>query len=122
MSNAAPGWYPTGDSLRWWDGSQWTQHVHVPEPQPQAPAPQAAQAPAQSEAPTQVHTPAPVQGPAQSQAPVQSQGPVRSHAPAQSQGSKPGRFDKLKGGDTDYKRLAILVALAVIVAIIYFLT
>jgi len=29
-----PGWFPEPGSqaLRWWDGSQWTQHRHVPPP------------------------------------------------------------------------------------------
>lgn len=34
MSSPAPGWYadPSGaPGLRWWDGAQWTEHVHVAE-------------------------------------------------------------------------------------------
>jgi hypothetical protein len=27
MSNASPGWYPAGNQLRWWDGTQWTSHT-----------------------------------------------------------------------------------------------
>jgi Protein of unknown function (DUF2510) len=27
LSSSTPaGWYPEGDRLRWWDGSQWTEH------------------------------------------------------------------------------------------------
>lgn len=25
---AEPGWYPNGDVMRWWDGSEWTAHTH----------------------------------------------------------------------------------------------
>jgi len=39
-----PGWYPdptagasAGGQLRWWDGTQWTGHVHVPSPSPGQP-------------------------------------------------------------------------------------
>ncbi|MZD10085.1 DUF2510 domain-containing protein [Streptomyces sp. SID5785] len=67
QSNTPAGWYPdpqgTPQTLRWWDGSQWTEHTHaagaqVPpqaaQPQPQAqPAaqPQAAAQPAQAQQP-----------------------------------------------------------------------
>jgi hypothetical protein len=36
MSTTPAGWYrdPNGAGLRWWDGVQWTQHVHLPQPQP----------------------------------------------------------------------------------------
>jgi hypothetical protein len=31
----APGWYDDGHgALRWWDGSQWTEHVAQPDPEP----------------------------------------------------------------------------------------
>ena len=35
MANPPPpaGWYPHGQALRWWDGSQWTEHIQ-PLPKP----------------------------------------------------------------------------------------
>src|SRR5688572_15011097 len=31
----APGWYDDGrGELRWWDGTQWTEHVQTPDPDP----------------------------------------------------------------------------------------
>ncbi|MFF3495418.1 phospholipid scramblase-related protein [Streptomyces sp. NPDC002795] len=45
-SNTPAGWYPdpqgVPQTLRWWDGAQWTEHTHAA--QTQAPAPQQAQA------------------------------------------------------------------------------
>ncbi|WP_394428983.1 phospholipid scramblase-related protein [Streptomyces sp. SGAir0957] len=58
QSNTPAGWYPdpqgAPQSLRYWDGSQWTEHTHAqapaaqqpqvpPQPQPQPPQPQAVQ-------------------------------------------------------------------------------
>ncbi|MDZ8276842.1 DUF2510 domain-containing protein [Microbacterium aquimaris] len=43
MSATPPGWYDDGHgALRWWDGLQWTEHVHVPEQPQAAPAPEQA--------------------------------------------------------------------------------
>jgi len=39
MSNAAPGWYPAGDGLRWWDGTAWTEKTQ-PLPAQRSTAPQ----------------------------------------------------------------------------------
>lgn len=40
MTNAQPGWYPdpAGDTgkLRYWDGTQWTDHLAEPQPAPDA--------------------------------------------------------------------------------------
>ncbi|MEZ0166782.1 RDD family protein [Kineococcus sp. LSe6-4] len=38
-----PGWYPDpsdprSSDLRWWDGSQWTDHVHAQQPSPEEPS------------------------------------------------------------------------------------
>lgn len=46
MSTTPPGWYDDGHgALRWWDGSQWTDHVHAagqaPSAEADAPAPAA---------------------------------------------------------------------------------
>lgn len=37
--NPDPGWYPnpTGDGLRWWDGTRWTDHVHSADVTPAEP-------------------------------------------------------------------------------------
>ncbi|MDW4571720.1 DUF2510 domain-containing protein [Microbacterium sp. M3] len=35
MTTTPPGWYDDGHgALRWWDGSQWTEHVAQPDPEP----------------------------------------------------------------------------------------
>lgn len=35
MSTTAPGWYPAGNELRWWDGNQWTDQTQpLPGSQP----------------------------------------------------------------------------------------
>lgn len=54
MSTTPPGWYDDGHgALRWWDGTQWTEHVQTPDPLPAAPAgPLAETAPAIPPAPT----------------------------------------------------------------------
>lgn len=34
MTSKPPGWYDDGrGALRWWDGTQWTEHVAVPDPE-----------------------------------------------------------------------------------------
>jgi len=34
MTSTPPGWYDDGyGALRWWDGSQWTEHVATPDPE-----------------------------------------------------------------------------------------
>ncbi|MGY0490539.1 phospholipid scramblase-related protein [Streptomyces sp. WG-D5] len=78
QSNIPAGWYPDpqgapqgpSQGLRWWDGSQWTEHTHAAAqaaPPVQAPAPVPAQAPPVPAPPVQ----APVQAPPV-QAPVQA--------------------------------------------------
>lgn len=35
MTSMPPGWYDDGHgALRWWDGTQWTEHVATPDPEP----------------------------------------------------------------------------------------
>ncbi|MFZ3561077.1 MULTISPECIES: phospholipid scramblase-related protein [unclassified Streptomyces] len=68
-SNTPAGWYPdpqgTPQTLRWWDGAQWTEHTHAAQAQPPA---QAAQAPAAGQVPPQQQAPAQQQfAPAQQQ-------------------------------------------------------
>ncbi|NEB81499.1 DUF2510 domain-containing protein [Streptomyces sp. SID14478] len=82
QSNTPAGWYPdpqgAPQTLRWWDGSQWTEHTHDQGPQqaqPQAQAPAAGQVPPQAQQPR-----------AQ---PVQAQ-PVQQQQPAQGQFAGPG--------------------------------
>lgn len=66
-SNTPAGWYPdpqgTPQLLRWWDGSQWTQHTSPGEGQGQAAQAQAQQVPQQAQ-PAQQPAQAPVQAPA----------------------------------------------------------
>jgi hypothetical protein len=39
MATTPPGWYDDGrGALRWWDGSQWTEHVQTPDAEPAADA------------------------------------------------------------------------------------
>lgn len=61
-SNTPAGWYAdphgTPNLLRYWDGSQWTEHTHAGQPQPQA----------------QPQAPVPPQGQYQKQAPQQAYG------------------------------------------------
>ena len=56
-SNTPAGWYPdpqgTPQTLRWWDGAQWTEHTHAAQAQPPAQAPAAGQVPPQQQAPAQ---------------------------------------------------------------------
>ncbi|MGW2342053.1 phospholipid scramblase-related protein [Streptomyces sp. NPDC001661] len=84
-SNTPAGWYPdpqgTPQTLRWWDGAQWTEHTH------------AAQAPAQPQAPAAGQVPPQQQAPAQQQfAPVQQQ---PQFAPGQPQ--QPQQFAQPQG-------------------------
>jgi uncharacterized protein YxjI len=78
-SNTPAGWYPdphgAARTLRYWDGSQWTEHTHADQ---QAPAQQPAQAPAQPlpQVPAQQAGPDPrVQRQVQQQAGVAPSGP-----------------------------------------------
>ncbi|GAA1935863.1 hypothetical protein GCM10009775_29670 [Microbacterium aoyamense] len=37
MTSMPPGWYDDQrGALRWWDGTQWTEHVATPDPEPEA--------------------------------------------------------------------------------------
>ncbi|MFI6876863.1 phospholipid scramblase-related protein [Streptomyces sp. NPDC050400] len=55
QSNTPAGWYPdpqgAAQTLRWWDGAQWTEHTHAGQ----------AQAPAAGQVPPQAQQPQPVQ-------------------------------------------------------------
>ena len=44
MTTTPPGWYDDGQgALRWWDGAQWTDHVHAPDAPGEPPAEAAAE-------------------------------------------------------------------------------
>ncbi|QIK05348.1 DUF2510 domain-containing protein [Streptomyces sp. ID38640] len=93
-ANIPAGWYAdpqgTPHQLRWWDGSQWTEHTHpgqqaaapaqggAPQPGPrqaqQAPAQQAIQQPPQQQMPQQFAPQQPVQTPGQAPYPGPQQG------------------------------------------------
>ncbi|MEV0786402.1 phospholipid scramblase-related protein [Streptomyces sp. NPDC050423] len=84
-SNVSAGWYPDPHGapqlLRYWDGSQWTEHTNPAGGQPQAPA--QGQAPAQAQAPQQQAAPQ-----HQQQAPAQQQ--YQQPAAVPQQGGAPG--------------------------------
>jgi hypothetical protein len=83
--NVPPGWYPDGQgSQRWWDGTQWTEHVQPAAPQQPAQPP----APQQQPAAPQQHpaAPQPGYGPPQAQQsghPGQQPGYPQSGQPGQ---------------------------------------
>ncbi|WP_285564270.1 phospholipid scramblase-related protein [Streptomyces sp. RTGN2] len=93
-SNVSAGWYPDPHGapqlLRYWDGSQWTEHTNPAGGQQQAQAP--AQAPAQSaQVPQQQHQPQAAQQQYQQQAPAQQQpAAVPQQGMPQQQGGVPG--------------------------------
>lgn len=54
MTTTPPGWYDDGHgAMRWWDGSQWTEHVAEPDAEPSPDAPTEAEIVAASEADAQ---------------------------------------------------------------------
>jgi hypothetical protein len=61
MATTSPGWYDDGHgALRWWDGTQWTEHVAAPDPEPAAEAATTLETPADAApAPTLGSTPVP---------------------------------------------------------------
>jgi uncharacterized protein YxjI len=84
QSNVPPGWYPDPHGapqlLRWWDGSQWTEHTHAG--QQGAAAGQQAQQAAQGQEAAQ---PQPTQGSAQQQAQQSQFGQEQAQQSQQSQ-------------------------------------
>ena len=79
QSNTSAGWYPdphgAPQTLRYWDGAQWTQHTHADQQQPPAAAQQAPQQ-AMQHVPQQPAAPDPrVQRQVQQQAGVAPSGP-----------------------------------------------
>ncbi|MBO0912887.1 phospholipid scramblase-related protein [Streptomyces laculatispora] len=82
-SNVSAGWYPDPHGapqlLRYWDGSQWTEHTNPAGGQPQAPA--QGQAPAQAQVPQQQAAP---------QQQYQQQAAAQQPAAAPQQGGAPG--------------------------------
>jgi len=106
-ANIPAGWYAdpqgTPHQLRWWDGTQWTEHTHPgqqpaapaqhqpPQPGPrQAPQQQAPQQQATQQPPQQMpHQSAPQQQMPQQQAPGQQAMPPHQPAPGPQQGGAP---------------------------------
>ncbi|MFE6974919.1 phospholipid scramblase-related protein [Streptomyces sp. NPDC057682] len=97
-SNVSAGWYPDPHGapqlLRYWDGSQWTEHTNPAGGQAQAPAQTAQPQTAQPQAPAQVpqqHQPqAAAQQYPQQQAPAQQQHAMPQQGVPQQQGGVPG--------------------------------
>ncbi|QNS03155.1 phospholipid scramblase-related protein [Streptomyces xanthii] len=87
QSNTPAGWYPdpqgTPQTLRWWDGSQWTEHTHAAAQVPQQQTPSQAQPQQHQPQPAQAQPPQqqPYGGQPQQQAPQQ-------HAPQQAYGAQ----------------------------------
>ncbi|WP_127820600.1 DUF2510 domain-containing protein, partial [Microbacterium sp. CPCC 204701] len=79
MTTTPPGWYDDGHgAMRWWDGSQWTEHVAQPDPEPSADAPTEAEIVAASATDA-----APGAHPAQPGSPAQADGdPAQSGDPS----------------------------------------
>lgn len=76
MATTPPGWYDDGNgAVRWWDGAQWTEHVHAPDA--------AAPAPAQAEAIAEpAFVPEPEPAPAVEPSPVAAPAFIGEPAPA----------------------------------------
>ncbi|WP_427165489.1 phospholipid scramblase-related protein [Streptomyces sp. C1-1] len=80
QSNTSAGWYPdpqgAPQTLRYWDGAQWTQHTHADQQQPSAAAQQPPQQQPMQHVPQQPAAPDPrVQRQVQQQAGVAPSGP-----------------------------------------------
>ena len=85
MTTTPPGWYDDGrGALRWWDGAQWTEHVHAPQPARDA----AATAPQQSQ-PVQPVAPAAVEHSAAPPVPTQSAASAAAAYPLSAPGADP---------------------------------
>lgn len=103
-SNTPAGWYPDPQGapqlLRWWDGSQWTQHTSADQQAGGQPAQAAQQAPQAQQVPQQAQPaqPQPVQQPAQQQAQAQygqQQGQFgQPQAPQQAHPQAPGQYQQ----------------------------
>ncbi|MFD7862851.1 phospholipid scramblase-related protein [Streptomyces sp. NPDC059783] len=92
-SNVSAGWYPDPHGapqlLRYWDGSQWTEHTNPAGGQAQAPA-QTAQPQAPAQVPQQHQPQAAAQQYPQQQAPAQQQHAMPQQGVPQQQGGVPG--------------------------------
>ncbi|MGW2235027.1 phospholipid scramblase-related protein [Streptomyces sp. NPDC001759] len=79
QSNTSAGWYPdphgAPQTLRYWDGAQWTQHTHADQQQPPAAAQQAPQQPMPQQVPQQQMQQQVPQQPMPQQVPQQPAGP-----------------------------------------------
>jgi len=81
MTTTPPGWYDDGHgALRWWDGTQWTEHVAQPDPEP-------------SPAPTEAEIVAGARGAEQPVAAAAAQ----QEAPFEAQPAAPALFEELSG-------------------------
>jgi hypothetical protein len=110
MSTPPPNWYPDpkGEAeLRYWDGSQWTEHTHSGQPQAAPAQPPPAQAPPQQ-------APAP-QGPPAAGTPTAAGG---YHQPAYQQGAAAPAAGSKRGSKLPLIIGGALAAVAVVVVLV----
>jgi hypothetical protein len=116
QGNPPPNWYPDpkGEAeLRYWDGSQWTEHTHsgqtAAQPAPAAPPPSSAPAP-QGPAPAASQGTAPGQQPTYQPQGGYSAPPAQGGAPASSGGGR-SKLPLIIGGAVALVAIAVVLVL-----------